>query len=174
MTPHHFTLCFVLFATAAAHAQDMALPNPGFEDGLKQWTTPKVDHGMSQSSAGAAHSGKLGLLVNDQDEKKGSEIFSTRLEAIPGKEYQLRFWAKIAEGEGVAVYLAFADEENKSMLNGAKGDFLNIPAGAAEWKEYTLNGVAPAGTRTVAARIHSFTGTKVQAQFDDFALSALQ
>jgi hypothetical protein len=170
-----FSLSLVLAAAVAAAEKVIALPNAGFEEKTASWNATN-DHGMSAAVPEAAHSGKLGLRVTDESGSLGSSLAAQRFPATPGKNYEVRFHARLVKGEGIAVYLRFYN---------AKGEFLNTPAlknqinvairrDAADWKAFAKKGVAPAGATQVEVWVHSFTDKTVTADFDDFVLVELE
>lgn len=165
----------LLAASAFAGENVIALPNPGFEEKTATWNTAN-DQGMSVAIPEAAHSGKLGLRVTDESGSLGSSLATRRFPATPGKSYEMRFFARLVKGEGIAVYLRFYN---------AKGEFLNTPAlknqisapirrDATEWKAFAKKGVAPEGAVQVEIWVHSFTDKVVTADFDDFVLFELE
>jgi hypothetical protein len=164
----------VVIPAALAAEKALSLPNAGFEDGLASWNNAN-DHGMSVALPGAARTGKLGLRVTDTSDTLGSSLAAKRFPATPGKSYEVRFQARIVQGEGIAVYVRFYN---------AKGEFLNRPElknqinvavrrNDTTWKEFTKRGVAPAGAVQVEVWVHSFTKNVVTADFDDFTLVEL-
>ncbi|MDR1279349.1 MAG: heparinase II/III family protein [Opitutaceae bacterium] len=166
-------------ASAPARSTPTALPfpNPGFEDGAARWTIPAADKSMSQVAPEAARTGKLGLLVVDDDTKAGSSARSDFFPAKAGETYRLDFHARLIRSNGIAVYLQFYDASRKRIVpasptGGGKELLRVIPPAAKDWTALTLAGTAPAGTAFAAAWVHSFGGNRVTAHFDDFSISA--
>jgi len=166
---------FTLIVSSVASAQTkLTLQNPSFEDGLAGWSC--ADNGMSQAiPAAARNNSKNGLRVTDADDKNGSSAYSSPLPATAGKKYRLTFWGRNNQGEGLAVYLVFFDAQGKQLNNSAlKNENLTILSkDTADWKQYTLEGVAPADSATVKVWVHSFGAAKVTGDIDDLELSAL-
>lgn len=167
--------CLCLFGTlcllAARAETQLDLPNPGFEDQTSAWQW--LDGGMSQVTESAAHAGKYGLRVEDRDESKGSNVYSSTLKALSGAEYTLRFWARNIQGDGLAVYLVFYDEDNQALSRAEFGNEtkVTLPDGTGEWKQFTLNAVAPEGAARMKVWIHSFISNTGIAELDDFILT---
>lgn len=161
---------------SAVYAGEIALVNPGFEDEMKGWIVSPSDNGKSYVTAEAAHSGSFGLQVDDDDDTTGSELRSKLVRAIPGKEHELRFFAKPLRGEGIGVYLVFFDIDRQPLdtPENKKGILLVLPKGPSEWKECRLTGLAPSDAAYVMVRVHSFLKSKVSAQMDDFSLSVVE
>lgn len=166
-------LAFALFFPhIVVVASEQLLENSGFEDGLNGWTTPAIDGGMSQASPDAANSGKLGLLVADEDEEGGSELLSSRVPASEGQLLRVRFQGKIVSGRGLTVYLVFYDQAG-APLNAAKfGNeiFTLIEPRFPDWNRYQFEGIAPAGTASAGIRVHSIIRERVTAHLDDFSI----
>ncbi|EIQ01460.1 Heparinase II/III-like protein [Opitutaceae bacterium TAV1] len=171
-------LVLAVFLSLAGRASCAGLPfpNSGFEEGAARWTIPAADKGMSRVAPEAARTGKLGLLVVDADTKAGSSARSDFLPAKAGETYRLDFHARVVEGGGIAVYLQFYDAGRKLIRpDSSSGDrelLRVIPPGAKDWAALTLAGTAPAGTAFAAVWVHSFSGNRVTAHFDDFSVSA--
>ncbi len=167
-TPHLLVLPLCVILSLAADAKDLKLENPGFENDLAGWNIIKVDAGKSGLSGDAAHKGQTGLMVIDEDTENGSEVFSELLPAVPGKNYEVRFWGKNLEGSGMGVYLIFYGSDRKHLVRSKAASF-TLPADA-EWKEYSHEERAPEGTEFVAIRLHSYGAATVRACLDDFEL----
>ncbi len=169
------SLTFFCLIAPVAFPAALPLANPGFEDGLKSWDSSEADKGMSAFTSEAARTGKLGLQVDDQNAASGSNLRSALLRAQPGASYQIDFWARVVDGEGVAVYLNFHDAQGKRVIDpDNKKDILRIiPSSTHDWQEFSLAATAPAGTVSVSVWIHSFNANRVKAHFDDFSLTSV-
>lgn len=161
--------CFVLVILAGrAGAQTIA--NPGFEQTLTDWSTA-YEQNMSAASPEAAHSGKLGLRITDNNAKRMSRLESLAVEATPAQKYQVTFWARTVSGDGgVAVSLRFFDEKTKSL---SKKPPSVIVKQSPEWKQYTVTGLAPAAAVAFSIVIHSSGNENVVADLDDFECKQL-
>jgi oligo-alginate lyase len=165
------SLLLILSSGLVRADQVVDLPNADFEKGLSGWSTN--DNGMSSATAAAAHGGKAGLRVEDRDTNAGSSLYSTTQKAVPDRDYTLQFWARNLEGEGLAVYLIFYDENNQAL---SRSEFNNeikvtLPRGAKDWKQYTLKAVAPKDSVRMKVWVHSFINNVVVAELDDFVLT---
>ena len=153
-----------------AIARPLDLPNPGFEQHLDGWSVPSSDQGMSQPSPDAARSGRLGLLVDDRDPASGSSVSSQRFPARAGQAFRLDFRARPVEGDGMGVYLVFADADQKSIAPQNRFT-LTLPAGPGPWAEHSLHAIAPDNAAFVSIWLHSYNKAQVTAHLDDFALT---
>ncbi|MDR1281045.1 MAG: BNR repeat-containing protein [Opitutaceae bacterium] len=161
----------ILVATMTI-AETLSLPNPGFEDELSGWTAPRVDAGKSRVTAEAAHTGKLGLLVVDDDDQGGSELHSTKLPATEGDRIRIHFQARIIAGRGMTTCMVFYDK-NGTALNAAKHSneiLIQLDPRFTEWHACSFDGIAPANTATVGIRLHSINNARVTAHLDDFSI----
>jgi oligo-alginate lyase len=159
----------VPFASAAESV--IPLANAGFEEGLAGWSAVG-DNAMSAVVPEAAKSGKLGLRVTDTSDTLGSSVASKRFPAVPGRSYEVRFQARAVKGEGIAVYLRFYNAKGEFLTRPELKNQINVPVrrGDTEWKAFSKEGVAPAGSVHVEVWIHSFTKNVVTADFDDLVL----
>lgn len=167
------TILLLMMAVTVAVAEN-PLPNPGFEDGAKQWT---IGDNMSRIVPEAAHSGQQGLRVTDEDTANGSSVMSARLPVTPGREVTLTFWAR-TKSSFSAVYLWFATADGKLIKDETRKAGGGLPACGVgktdgEWHEYSMKATAPEGAAAVAVWVHSYSAATGTADFDDFALSGL-
>ncbi len=178
MHPKLAVLAFSLSALAAPLAAQtgkaLPLANGGFEEELKGWSA-NSDGGMSVASAAAARSGKLGLRVTDAKDSAGSSLGSTRLPAVAGKTYEVRFQGRVVEGAGIGVYLRFIDAKGASLNSQQKKNEHIVALGRnhTAWQAHSVKGTAPEGTAKVEVWIHSYNKNTVTADFDDVALFEL-
>lgn len=175
---HPLRLFLLAGLATGLFAKDLPLANPGFEDGLEGWIVAPGDTHSAASPDAARFSsrGRLGLQVDDQDEKTGSGVSSIWFPVEAGKTYAVDFWARVRSGSGVAVYLRFRDAKHKTLASALSGNelLLTIPADTADWRPFNLSSAAPEGAAFVSIWIHSFSKNKVLAQFDDFALTVAE
>ena len=151
-------------ATDWAGAQTVA--NAGFEDELLDWEA-KFDYDMSRADPEAARTGSWGLRVTDEDPSQGSGLRSLPIEATPGQAFEVSFWARRIAGEGKArVSLRFFNG-SESLLQ-KKPPTVTIPD-AADWRLFTVKGVAPADAVGFFILIESVPLEKGTFDFDDFA-----
>ena len=164
--------CFLTAGYSTAFAQkEIPMKNPGFEEEDKGWTF--VDPGLSKIIPEAAHNGSAnGLRVTDDDANSGSSVFSDPHEAKPGATYEVTFWGRYLRGEGMAVSIVFYDA-NKKILNSPvqkNENIVIISKGTTDWKQFKVEGVAPAGAATLRIWIHSFYADMPVADVDDVGL----
>ena len=162
------SLCLPCLASS-----NLPLENLDFEQGMAGW---KGDNGKSVVCAEAAHSGKFGLRVTDNDPNSGSSFTSRTIPAREGKTYRLRFWAHIPkETSGqIGVYFHFMDEKGKRLARPDGGESKITLGSLPEWRQLDYVETAPKNTVSLAIWIHSFNATTgLVADFDDFELACL-
>ncbi|CAN5571055.1 hypothetical protein BH09VER1_BH09VER1_31190 [soil metagenome] len=164
-------LCVAL-CVCEGKAAAQTIVNPGFEQDLTDWTSRFDRNNMSTAVPEAAHSGKLGLRITDDNVKAASSLESLAIEATPGQKFQVTFWARTVAGDGsVAVSLRFFDEKPKNLQKKPPSIlFKQTP----EWKQFTVTGVAPANSVGFVVVIHSLALETVTADLDDFECKLLQ
>lgn len=157
---------------AATSEKKIGPPNGGFESDAEQWSD-RNDGGMSAVISEAAHQGSKGLRVTDEDTKKGSSFISKRMPVKSGAAYQLRFWGRVHSGGGLGIYVRFYDEAGK-WLNENK-DFIQLKTQKMnEWFSYddfTVDSYE--GSVSADIWIHTFGGSRIKADLDDFELVEL-
>lgn len=149
------------------------LRHPGFEGSWQNgWAVSGSDGGMSTVQAAASRSGAVGLRVTDASTSAGSNLYSTPHPARSGKKYTVRFWWRAVSGSGVAVYLVFYDNQGNSLNSSALGNenFVSLASTTTFWSPQMLTATAPANATSVRIRVHSFNGSLVVADLDDFSL----
>lgn len=164
-----------LLIAASLSASESALPNPGFEEGLTAWA---VKDQMSGVSPEAAHSGKLGLRIKDDDASSGSSVMSAKLPVKPKQRVHLNFWARTKESFS-SVYLWFYDDKGRVVKDAAlkSGDGLASAAitnADGDWHTYDIDGIAPDGAASVSVWIHTYSTSKGSVDLDDFVLSGIE
>ena len=93
-------------------AADNVLPNPGFEEGIKDWS---IGEGDSLVTEEAARTGKYGLRVTNNGMKaKGSNASSARFEVTPGLEFSMTFWAR-ADDTSAGIYFMYLNEKGRMV-----------------------------------------------------------
>ncbi|WP_052361399.1 heparinase II/III domain-containing protein [Geminisphaera colitermitum] len=149
--------------------------NLDFENALAGWEIHKTDGGKSRATPEAAHTGKLGLLVTDNDETGGSEIRSAPISVAPGETWRARFWTRGIDGKGLGVYLLFTDADGKWLNDSRLGNeiVLTVPEGPGGWTRQTLVAKAPDNAARLHIRIHSYGKATVTACVDDIDVSRL-
>ncbi|MBN8709018.1 MAG: carbohydrate binding domain-containing protein [Verrucomicrobia bacterium] len=155
-------------------AEELALVNPGFEQNTEGWRASGEDtkNNLSSAQAEAAHSGQLGLRVEQGDGGPGSWMESSKLEVQPGKSYRLSFWARSHNQSGAGVWLIFKDESGKKIDVPAEQGAKQITQGAGAWTEYTMDFTPPQGAASVTFAVHCYSQRPCLADFDDFSVSA--
>jgi hypothetical protein len=163
---------FVLVGVARG-ATELVFPSGGFEDPAG-WTISEDDGGMSAIIPAAARQGKLGLRVVDESDTLGSDCRSAKIPITGGKTYELKYWARNLSGTGIGMYLHFHDETGRALNDQRPNQIISsLPPEQQEWHEFRVYGTAPAAAVTLSVWIHSYSGSKVQAEYDDFQVSEL-
>ena len=157
-------LLLMLGLRQSLEAQTVA--NPGFEGELRDWEA-KFDYDMSRAEAEAARTGNWGLRVTDEDPSQGSGLRSLAIEAIPGRTYEVSFWARQVAGEGaLRVSLRFFDGSETQLQK--KAPTVTVQE-AAQWQPFVVKGKAPeeaVGFFVLIESVPLETGTF---DLDDFA-----
>jgi hypothetical protein len=166
------SLWMVAPATAPA-AKELPLRNGDFEAATLEGWDDKGDRGMSVLSKDAAHGGKQGIRVTDDDAERGSSLYSLpTLPVTAGKTYQLSVWGRAVQGKGMAVYIQFLDEGGKPMNHRNANNEIVVGIRGADWKEYTLEGAAPEGAKALRVWLHTASpATGVVADVDDIKVT---
>lgn len=152
---------------APVPADQLPLSNPGFEEGATSWSIGERVT-MSRVVPEAAHTGKQGLRVTDEDPKLGSSAFSSRMPVAPGQGFSLSFWGKSAKDGAAGVMLCFFDEQRRAL---PQYQPTMVLTGGGEWKQYRLLARAPETAATVTIWIHTFSTPQTSIDLDDFQLS---
>lgn len=148
-----------------------ALPNAGFEQGLKGWKVGATDNGMSHPDAEAAKDGKLGLRVVDKDATLDSRVGTERFSVKGGKRYALEFDARNLGGRGIGAFIFFYNSAGDRLeLPGGQSYYVEVEEGASEWKRYRLEATAQADATEIEAVIRTNQIAIVQADFDNVTL----
>ncbi|AHF91306.1 heparinase [Opitutaceae bacterium TAV5] len=163
-------LAFTAGLGATLCAQPVALPNPGFEEGLKGWFVSASDQGRSTASPEAARTGKCGLRIYDRDTKSGSSLYLNRFRIAPGATYEVTFWGRNVEGSGLSVHMIFVDAAGKHMSPEHKYQ-CSLPALQYAWGKRILHATAPEGATHATLWIRSYVPNTVLAWLDDFTLT---
>lgn len=183
---HSFALIAMLTATLALtepttmptsapteNADDQSLvANGDFESGMNDWISK--DNGMSQVKPEAAHRGKLGLRVSDEDDQRGSSLGSRPAPATPNRTYLLRAWARVMTGKEAAIHIQFFDEKNKQLTKKEFNNDILVKVSGGEWKLYTLRGTAPEKAAFVRVWIHTMNASQVIVDVDDITLHEIK
>ncbi len=162
------SLCLPCLASS-----NLPLENLDFEQGMAGWTG---DNGKSVVCPQAAHSGKLGLRVTDNDPQSGSSFRSQTIPAHEGTTYRLRFWAHIPkETSGlIGVYFIFKDEKGSTLARPDGSEYKFTLSCIPNWRQLDYVETSPKNTVSLAIWIHSFNATTgLTADFDDFELACL-
>jgi hypothetical protein len=147
---------------------DLPLDNPGFEDGMDGWTTWQ-DRGMSQAIPDAAHSGKLGLRINDTDASgEGGNIANRKFPAIPGRTYDLKCWFRAVSGTGGAIYIKFWDANEQEIPGGNQA-----ASDSPTWTQLEVKAVAPPNAAEVSIWIHTGNHFVTTVDYDDFTFTQI-
>lgn len=164
------TVATAIVAIGIAGAEPIPLMNPGFEDGQNGWAFK--DKGMSLVLAEAARSGSQGLRVNDEDIDRGSEVTCARFATEPGKKVTARCWARLNDGDGLAIYLRFFKGDGTSLNKMELGNEISVKVSAEtrEWQKVEVSGTVPEEAIEGEIWIHSYSSSQVKADLDDFEL----
>ncbi len=151
------------------------MDNPGFEQSLSGWIIQEKDTAqpMSTVTADAAHEGQLGLRVDDQDQKLGSNVASQPVPIVAGQTYKVSFFARTKKGGKGGVYLRFSDA-HRAVIEPNKLPMVAIGKGGEQWEPYSLEAKAPEGAANLAVWIHTWSGAVGVIDFDDFTIEQVE
>ena len=157
-----------------AFGVDSPLPNPGFEEGLAAWV---VKDTMSKAVPEAAHSGKLGLRIVDEDKGVGSSVMSAKLPVKAGQQIKVNFWAKTTTSFS-SVFLWFYDANRKVIKDPSLKHTDGLSAAAiketdGEWHPYSVIASAPQDAVTLSLWIHSYSTSVDSVDIDDFEVTGV-
>jgi hypothetical protein len=159
---------FCFFLARGVSAQN--IPNAGFEEDLTDWRA-RSGTDIAFASPEAAHSGSAGLKILDEDLQRSVWLESLPAEVLPGKKYEVSFWARQLSGEGaVRVTVRFLDEKEKPARK--KDAFVRVDP-SSEWKKSLLVAEAPENAVAAVVFIQSSQDKAIVADLDDFALREL-
>ena len=170
-------ICAAAFSASALRAQQthpQLLPNAGFEAGAEAWHSN--DSGMSAVVPEAARSGGLGLRITDRSDSAGSNFRSARIPVAAGKNYDLSFWARPTESNGViGVYIQYFDASRAKIdIHDPNSTHEAAVRGSiGEWSEFSICSRAPENAATLSIWTHSYNAAVCSADFDDFTLVEL-
>lgn len=147
------------------------LTNGDFELKSFGWEIPK--DGMSTIDEKTFYSGKYSLKVEDNDEKKGSNVSSVKIE-LPIGDYQLKGKVFILTGKGLGIYLRFFDKEG-NLLNqkDEKGNItaqLTLDKDSSSWKDFSVDFKIVPECKFTTLWIHSFNASLITAFLDELKI----
>ena len=166
----HLHILIMLLCGALAAETALQLPTAGFEEKTPPWKLNQFCRIIPE----AAHTGKLGLRIEDDSDTDGASAFAPRIDVAAGTTIVVRFWARsITSGSNTGIYIRFVDANGKS-LNGQKlgnDNITHIIANATEWREHVAVAKAPDNATQLALWIHSINGSFAKADIDDFSVA---
>ena len=146
--------------------------NGDFENGMNDWISK--DNGMSAVRPEAAHRGKLGLRVSDEDDQKGSSLGSRPAPATPNRTYLLRAWARVMTGKEAAIHIQFFDKDNKQLTKKEFNNDILVKVTGGEWKLYSVRGTAPENAAFVRVWLHTMNAAQAIVDIDDITLHEIK
>jgi chondroitin AC lyase len=158
-----------LLALLPARAEEVRVlfPNPGFEEGAKEWTLPAgTQTQLASVSAEQAASGTKSLKIIDADAKDGSNVNGPLVPVPSAGLYELRGKVFPVSGSGLGIYLRLLDEKGKPL----PGDphLLGLGGDDHRWQPFSASLLVPPQAKHVQVWIHSYTASVVTAYLDDF------
>ena len=162
-------VCLSLASVSCLHAQ--ILSNPGFESGLEGWkSTEKTP--ITTAVKEAAHTGEMGLRVNDDSETDGARFASDAFTVSPGQKVSLSFWARSPQGDVAAVSLLPLGARNRPIMgeNGQPPLVVAIKA-SPDWKQYKASYTVPDEAEAMIITVRSWSRSKGIVDIDDFELT---
>jgi hypothetical protein len=165
-------LAGVLPLTSLLAEKEIAVANPGFEQGKKNWTD---DKGTSQVLKEAAQTGDAGLRIVDNSEQDYVRVISDPIPITPGKTYRLEASFNQVAGHGVNAILWFLDKDEKIIPWPDGGRLLIRPSDTSKgWERMGVDGRAPDNAAFAQIHIQSNRiATDTVVDWDDFTLKQL-
>lgn len=161
--------CLSLASVSCLHAQ--VLSNPGFESGMEGWkSTEKTP--ITSVAKEAAHTGEMGLRVNDQSETDGARFSSDAFTVSPGQKVTISFWARSPQGDVAAVSLQPLGARNRPIMD-EKGQaplVIGIRT-STDWKQYNGSYTVPDEAESMVITVRSWSKSKGVIDIDDFELT---
>ena len=93
------------------------LKNGDFESEASAW---HIDSPACAIVADAAHTGKYGLRIQDDNPTVESEARSLNMQVAPGKKYAVRFWTRSKVERANTMLHVYYLSENGEILNMSK------------------------------------------------------
>ncbi len=142
--------------------------NPGFEDGLNDWTIPATFAEQISIEKQTVRSGNQALRI-DADKKQNSPFAVMVLkEAAPGVNYRFSVWARVAPGSlSAQAALKYELYNAQGVNNGGDYSNQNLPANG-DWKLLSI--LAKPEKDTVSMRFYLRVFGKSTLLFDDATL----
>jgi hypothetical protein len=165
-----------LFAIAHADNAPVSIlsTNPGFEDGIEGWSLKDTDAvaKLSQVLPEAAHTGKMGLRVNQAAGQSGQWIASSQMLVVPQQKYRITFWVRTLADSHAAVSMRFIGADGSNSIDTAKPplNMLQIQGGIYDWTECQFDAQAPTGAVGAVIAVHAYNKAACEADFDDFSV----
>jgi len=161
------SLC-VGFNTLQAEAKPLEIPvvNPGFENGMDNWSLWAKYAGQASVEEGTAHSGNHALLIDGRI--KATNPLATQTVTVQGNAtYRLSVWARVAPGSpsvtaGVKIEGYTAEGKNIDQLNES------MKLNDDQW--HLITAQLPLSADTVRANLLLRVYGKGAVLFDDVAL----
>ena len=165
-----------LFVTAHADNAPVSIltTNPGFEAGLDGWSLKDTDAAakLSQALPEAAHTGAMGLRVQQKAGQSGQWIASAPMVVVPQQKYRISFWVRTLADSHAAVSIKFRGADGSSFIDTAKppANMLQITGGIYDWTEVQFDVQAPTGAVGAILAVHAYNSAECDADFDDFSV----
>lgn len=158
-----------LVLASGLHAQ--ILSNPGFESGMEGWKSSEQTP-VTTIVSEAAHTGEMGLRVNDQSDTDGARFSSDAFTVSPGQKVMLSFWARSAQGDVAAVSLQPLGARNRPIMDekGLPPLVIGIKS-SNDWKQYSGTYTVPDEGESMVITIRSWSKAKGTVDIDDFELT---
>lgn len=147
------------------------LINGDFEYKSFGWNIPHDSMGSIEEKI--TYNGKYSLKIEDNDDKKGSNVTTTKIE-LPVGEYQLKGKILISSGKGLGIYINFYDSYgnllNKRDEKGNISPLVSFENENSKWEEWIANFKIVEECRYIILWIHSFNSSKIIAFLDDLKI----
>lgn len=151
----YFNLCF---------AQE-AIRNPGFEEGLSQWTIPANFTDQISIEEALSHTGKQSLKIDGSLKPNSPFAVASINDVVPGADYHLSVWARVAPDfpatQGSVKYELY---NAKGANTAGEYSSASLPANG-EWKQISI--ALQTAPDTTSIRFYLRVFGKATVLFDD-------
>ncbi len=152
-------------------SENIAIKNPGFEDGLNAWTLNKGLESDVSVTKEAANTGEGGVRISDQSATEYIRLIAQNVRVEAGKTYKLRFFVNQRSGNSANVHFWFLDSYEEQI---EPRSIMGPPEETAPgWKEYEIVVKAPENASYAEIHIQSNRTAIGVTDFDDFVFEKL-
>ena len=163
-------LCLIAAASLVA-LTPLDLKNGGFEDEAKGW---QISNAMCAVVADAAHSGKYGLRLQDDNPILESEVRSQNMQVTSRGKYAVRFWTRSrVDRTDTMLHVSYISAKGDILNEQNKNSFVYRIRGTRQWKENLFITAAPENAQYAYIAIKTGIGNLGRVDIDDIEVLEL-